>query len=218
MILAPLLLAVPETLQDPQAQQPVQPAPAQAHAAPPQPPPHWVTTLSTYWIEPPYSSGYLSAIATGDRGPLHVEAHWAYEARDTLSLFVGKSFPVAGDISGTITPRLGVAGGDEQGLIPAVNLALDWKKLSFYTDFEYMIGLSSDTSDFLYSWSELQWAFSERFSAGIVGQRTHTYAQDLEVDHGLMASMALGKVRATGYVFNLDESHPYFMLAVGAGF
>ena len=100
----------------------------------------------------------------------------------------------------------------------AVNLGLDWTKLSFYTDFEYMIGLSSDTSDFLYSWTELQWAFTPRFSAGLVAQRTHTYAQDLEVDRGLMFSMALGKVRATGYFFNLDESHPYFTLAVGAGF
>jgi len=209
MLLAPLVLLLPAPLQDPAAQAPTHPA---------EPPPKWVTTLSTYWIEPPYQSGYASAIVTADKGPLHLEAHWAYEDRDTLSLFLGKSFPIAGDISGRVTPRLGVAGGDSSGLIPAINLGLDWKKLSFYTDFEYMIGLSSDTSDFLYSWTELQWAFSPRFSAGIVGQRTHTYAQDLEVDRGLMFSMALGKVRATGYFFNLDESHPYFTLAVGAGF
>jgi len=208
MLLAPLALLLPAPLQDLAGQAPA-PAPA---------PPKWVATLSTYWIEPPYQSGYLSAVVTADKGPLHLEAHWAYEARDTLSLFAGKTFPIAGDISGTVTPRLGIAGGEEQGLIPAINLALDWSKLSFYTDFEYMIGLSSDTSDFLYSWTELQWAFTERFSAGLVGQRTHTYAQELEVDRGLMFSWALGRVRATGYFFNLDQSDPYFMLAVGAGF
>jgi hypothetical protein len=212
MLLAPLVLLLPAPLQDPAAQAPA------TRAQPAEPPPKWVTTLSAYWIEPPYQSGYASAILTADKGPLHLEAHWAYEDRDTLSLFAGKSFPVAGDISGTVTPRLGVAGGDSSGLIPAINLALGWKKLSFYTDFEYMIGLSSDTSDFLYSWTELQWAFTPRFSAGIVGQRTHTYAQDLEVDRGLMFSWALGRVRATGYFFNLDESHPYFTLAVGSGF
>lgn len=207
MLIAPLVLLVQAPSQEP--------APG---ARPPEPPPKWVASLSTYYIEPPYQSGYLSAVATADKGPLHLEAHWAYEARDTLSLFVGKTFPVAGDISGTITPRVGVAGGDEQGVIPALNLALEWSKLSFYTDFEYMIGLSSDTSDFFYSWTELSWAFSERISAGLVGQRTHTYDQELEVDHGLMFSMALGRVRATGYFFNLDQEDPYFMLAVGAGF
>lgn len=210
MLLAPLALLLSAPLQDPAAQAPTR--------APAEPPPKWVTTLSAYWIEPPYESGYGSAILTADKGPLHLEAHWAYEARDTLSLFLGKTFPIAGDISGTVTPRVGIAGGDEQGLIPAINLAVAWNKLSFYTDFEYMIGLSSDTSDFLYSWTELQWAFTPRFSAGLVGQRTHTYAQDLEVDRGLMFSLALGRVRATGYVFNLDESHPYFTLAVGSGF
>ncbi len=208
MLLAPLTLLLPANIQDPSVPPPARPAAE----------PRWVTALSTYWIEPPYSSGYASAILTADKGPLHLEAHWAYEDRDTLSLFLGKSFPIAGDLSGTITPRVGVAGGDSQGLIPAVNLALDWKKLSFYTDFEYMIGLSSDTSDFLYSWTELQWAFTPKFSAGLVGQRTHTYAQDLEVDRGLMFGLALGKVRVTGYFFNLDESHPYFTIAVGAGF
>jgi hypothetical protein len=211
MPLASLALLLPPILQDPASQG--QPPPPQEP-----PPTRWVTTLSTYWIEPPYESGYGSAILTADKGPLHVEAHWAYEDRNTLSLFAGKSFPIAGDLSGSVTPRLGVAGGDSSGLIPAVNLVLDWNKLSFYTDFEYMIGLSSDTSDFLYSWTELQWAFTPRFSAGLVGQRTHTYAQDLEVDRGLMFGMGLGKVRLTGYFFNLDESHPYFTIAVGAGF
>ncbi len=212
MLLAPLTLLLAANSQDPNAQPQGQP-PAQPPATSP-----WSTSLSTYWIEPPYQSGYLSAVVTADKGPLHLEAHWAYEDRDTLSLFLGKSFPIAGDLSGTITPRVGVAGGDSQGLIPAVNLALDWKKLSFYTDFEYMIGLSSDTSDFLYSWTELQWAFTPKFSAGLVAQRTHVYEQELEVDRGLMFGMAVGKMRVTGYFFNLDESDPYFTIAVGAGF
>jgi len=212
MLLAPLLLLV--TQDSPQAppQQPTPPALA------PVPPSKWATAISTYWIEPPYQSGYLSAVVTADKGPMHLEAHWAYEDRDTFSLFAGKSFPIAGDITGTVTPRLGVAGGDSQGLIPAVNLALDWSKLSFYTDFEYMIGLSSDTSDFFYSWTELAWAFTPKFSAGLVAQRTHVYEQELEVDRGLMFGMNLGKARLTGYFFNLDENDPYFTIAIGTGF
>ena len=210
MLLAPFLLLVTQDAPTPPPQQPTPPAP--------EPPSNWATSISTYWIEPPYEAGYLSAVVTADKGPLHLEAHWAYEAQDTFSLFAGKSFPIQGDLAGSVTPRVGVAGGDEQGLIPALNLELGWKKLSFYTDFEYMIGLSNDTSDFFYSWTELEWAFTDRFSAGLVGQRTHAFDQELEVDRGLMFGWTLGRTKVTGYFFNIDKDDPYFTIAVGAGF
>jgi hypothetical protein len=180
--------------------------------------PKWTTSLSTFWIEPPHSSGYLSGILTADRGSLHLEAHWAYEDRDTFSVFAGKSFPVEGDIHGNFTPRIGVAGGDSDGIVPAAALGLNWKALSFTTDVEYMIGTSSDTSDFLYSWSELSWALSERFSVGLVGQRTNVFHQDLTVDRGVLFGMALGKTRLTAYVFNPDLDDPYVSIALSAGF
>jgi hypothetical protein len=156
---------------------------------------------------------------SADRGPLHLEAHWAYEDRDTLSIFVGKTFPIAGDISGSITPRIGVAGGDSDGIIPAFALGLDWKALSFTTDVEYLIGTSSDTDDFLYSWSELAYGFSERFSAGIVGQRTNVFDQELTIDRGLLFNVATGKgSHLTAYIFNPDLDDPYVSIAFGVGF
>jgi len=208
MLLAPLLLVASTSAEVPVGQ-----------AAPQAPPPsEWVTSLATYWIEPPDASGYLSAVVTADRGPLHLEAHWAYEDRDTFSIFAGKSFPIEGDLSGHFTPRIGVAVGNSDGIVPAMALGLDWKKLSFVTDVEYMIGTSSDTSDFLYSWNELSWALSDRFSVGLVGQRTNVFSQDLTVDRGLLFGVALGKSRLTAYLFNPDLDDPYFTLAFGTGF
>lgn len=209
MLLAPLLLACPVAPQDPAAKPPT---PAV------QPPSQWVTDLSTYWIEPPHTYGYLSAVFTADRGPLHLEAHWAYEDRDTLSLFAGKNIPIEGDLKGSITPRLGIAGGDSSGIIPAVALDLSWSKLNFTTDFEYLIGTSSSTSDFFYSWTELSWQFTERFNAGLVGARTHVYNQELDVDRGLLFGFNFRRTRLTGYLFNLDQDDPYVMLGLGASF
>jgi hypothetical protein len=178
----------------------------------------WVPSLSTYWMEPPDESGYLSAILAADRGVLHLEAHWAYEDRDTLSVFVGRNFPIEGDLSGQVTPRIGIAGGDSDGIVPAVGLGLDWKKLSFSTDVEYMIGTSSETEDFLYSWSELTYAFTERFSAGLVGERTNVFDQDLSVDRGVVFGVSLGKAQLTAYVFNPDLDDPYVVIALGGSF
>lgn len=216
MLLALLLLCLPGDAQDPagqtQAQAPAQ-TPAPAPAAP-----QWVTSLSTYWIEPPHASGYLSAVLGVDRGELHLEAHWAYEARDTYSVFVGKSFPVEGDIKGKFTPRIGLAGGDSQGIVPAAALQLGWKALNFSTDVEYMIGTTSDTSDFLYSWSELTCAVNDRFTVGLVGQRTNVFDQQLSVDRGFLAGVKLGQTYLTAYFFNPDLGDPYYTLALSAGF
>jgi hypothetical protein len=178
----------------------------------------WTTSLSTYWYEPPDESGYLSGILTADRGVLHLEAHWAYEDRDTLSLFVGRSIPIEGDVSGWFTPRVGIAGGDSDGVIPAAALDLGWKSLSFRTDVEYLFGTSDDTSDFLYSWSELSWTFAERFTVGLVGQRTNVFDQELTVDRGFLAGVSVGPTQITAYWFNPDVDDPYFSIAIGAAF
>src|SRR5690349_5286403 len=142
MLLAPLLLSLAAPVQDQGSATPAQ--------APLETKPKWSTSISSFWIEPPHESGYLSAILYADKGPLHLEARWAYEGRDTASLSVGRSFPITGDVSGSITPMIGLAGGDSQGVVPAVSLELNWKQLSFSTDAEYLFGTDSDTSDFFY--------------------------------------------------------------------
>jgi hypothetical protein len=208
-----MLLALLTLLAQAPAQESLGSVPAQAP-----PPPQWTTSFSAFWMEPPHSSGYMSGILSADRGSLHLEAHWAYEDRDTFSVFAGKSFPIDGDIHGNFTPRIGVAGGNSDGIVPAMALGLNWKALSFTTDVEYMIGTSSDTSDFLYSWNELTWALSDRFTVGLVGQRTNVFKEDLTVDRGVLFGVSLGKSQLTAYVFNPDLSDPYVSIAFGTGF
>jgi hypothetical protein len=208
MLLALLTTVLPANVQDPAA----------TAVAPVTGEPQWTTSLSTYWIEPPHDSGYLSGILSADRGDLHLEAHWAYEDRDTLSIFAGKSFPIEGDLKGSVTPRIGLAGGDSDGIIPAVALELGWENLNFTTDVEYMIGTSDETEDFLYDWSELTYAISDRFTVGLVGERTNVFDQELSVDRGFLAGVSFGKTWLTAYVFNPDQDDPYVTLSFGAGF
>lgn len=189
-------------------------------AAPPAAEPAWTTSLQTFWIEPPEESGYLSGILSADRGALHLEAHWAYEDRDTFSFFVGRSVDLGfdGDFSGTLTPRIGYAFGDSDGVVPAANLDVAWKSLSFYTDAQYLIGTSDETDDYFYSWSELALNFGDRFSVGLVGQRTNVFDQELTVDRGFLIGATLGPTYVTAYLFNPDVDDPYWSVAVGAAF
>ena len=210
MLLAPLMLILRATGQDPAAPvPPPQIAPA---------PERWETSLSTWWIEPPHEPGYLSAVISADRGPLHLEAHWAYEDRETFSLFAGRTFPIEGTFTGHVTPRLGVAAGNSDGIVPALGLEVSWKKLTYTSDIEYMIGTNDETEDFLYSWNELYWSVNERFTVGLVGQRTNIFDQHLTVDRGLLFGVNFGKTWLTAYLFNPDLGDPYYTIAIGAGF
>jgi hypothetical protein len=66
--------------------------------------------------------------------------------------------------------------------------------------------------------SELAYGFSERFSAGIVGQRTNVFDQELTIDRGLLFNVATGKgSHLTAYIFNPDLDDPYVSIAFGSG-
>ena len=208
-LLAPLLLSTPAETQVPGADMPP-PPPAQQDK--------WSTSLQTFFVDPPDDNGYLSGILAADKGQLHVEARWAYEDRDTASFFGGWTIPFEGDVHGAVRPMLGFAFGDSDGIIPAVMLDVGWKKLRFTTDAEYLIGTSSETQDFIYSWNELTWAFSDRFAAGLVAERTNAFDQALTIDRGFLLSAGLGPTRVTVYVFNPDLDNPYVSIAVGASF
>ena len=209
MLLAPLLAFAPVDAQVPGADVP--PPPPKAEQA-------WSAYLQTFYLDPPDGDGYLSGILAADKGQLHVEARWAYEDRDTASFFGGWTIPFEGDVHGSVRPMLGFAFGDSDGVIPAVSLDVGWNKLRFTSDAEYLIATSSDTQDFIYSWNELTWAFSDRFAVGLVAERTNVFDQALTIDRGLLLSAGVGPTRVTIYWFNPDLDNPYVSIAVGASF
>jgi hypothetical protein len=224
MLLVPLLLLLPADIpaDTPAALPAGIPADLQVPAGEPPAPtpasPPWELSLDTFYMDPPGSASYLSAILSADRGQLHLEGRWNYEDRNTGSISVGWSMPWEGEVHGSITPMIGVAAGDTDGIVPAVSLAVNWKSLSFTSEAEYLIGTSSGSQDFVYSWNELTYAFSERFVVGLVGQRTNVFDQDLTIDRGFLVGVALGRTRLTAYVFNPDLDDPYVSLALGAAF
>lgn len=209
MLFAPLLTYISADPQVPGADVP---------PPPPRQEERWSASLQTFYQDPPHGDGYLSGILGADRGQLHVEARWAYEDRDTASLFVGWTIPFEGDVHGSIRPMLGYAFGQTDGIVPAVSLDVGWNKLRFTSDAEYLLATSSDSQDFIYSWSELTWAFSDRFSAGLVAERTNAFEQDLTIDRGFLVSAAAGPTRVTLYWFNPDLDNSYVSIAVGASF
>jgi len=60
-----------------------------------------------YVLLAPDDSNFLLVIATADRGALHLEARYNYEALDTGSLFAGWTFAGGDKLTYELTPMLG---------------------------------------------------------------------------------------------------------------
>jgi hypothetical protein len=178
----------------------------------------WAFDLTGYWTDPPEDDSYGSAIVRADRGPLHLEARYNYEDKDTGSVFAGWTFSWSGDVEFSLVPMLGGVFGHTQGVAPGLELDLVWKALELYFEAEYVFDVDGQDDSFFYMWSELTVSPVEWFSFGLVAQRTRAYQTDVEVDRGLLVRFHVRAVTATVYVFNLDQDDPYVMVGVGVSF
>lgn len=127
--------------------------------------------------EPDTTLGVVAA----DRGPLHLEGRWNYEAQGAGSLFAGINLRRDGDVALTLVPMLGVAFGTLRGIVPALEASVSWRALDASIEAEYVRDLDDRERSFLYAWSELgvspggaagasgSWA-----SARVAGQRCAT--------------------------------------------
>jgi len=67
-----------------------------------------------YELLAPDDKQLLLVIATADRGSLHLEARYNYEALDTGSLFAGWTFAGRRQLTYELTPMLGAVFGETQ--------------------------------------------------------------------------------------------------------
>jgi hypothetical protein len=203
--------AAPQTT--PPAPAPTQtPIPAQAET------PKWGFDLSVFSVNPPDDNSYAATVLRADRGSLHVEGRWNYEALHAASLFVGRTFDWSKQGSPfelSLVPMAGVVVGGVDGVAPGLLLDAKWKWLEFYDESEYLVSTNDHHDNFIYSWSELTLAPVEWLKFGLAAQRTRAYDTELSVDRGPLVSLNFKKVTATVYWFNPDKSHSYVMFTIG---
>jgi hypothetical protein len=179
--------------------------------------PGWAFSASAYTYFVPDDDDYIQPTFTLDRDWLHLEARYNYEAKDTASLWAGYNLSGGDELAWELTPMLGVAFGDLEGVAPGYKGSLSWWRLELYSEGEYLAGTEDSSDSFFYNWSELTFALTERCRFGIVTQRTQAYDSDRDIQRGLLAGLSLQRVDVTAYVFNPDDD-PSWVFAVGLGF
>jgi len=175
-------------------------------------------TASVYTYLVPDSRDYVQPTITADRGRLHLEARYNYEALDAGSTWVGYNLSGGERLAWEFTPMLGGVFGDTTGIAPGYKATLSWWKLELFSEGEYVVDTGDSSGSFFYNWSELTLAPMHWFRFGIVTQRTRAYQTDRDIQRGFVVGLSYKKLSLTTYVLNPDESRPTLVLAVSASF
>jgi hypothetical protein len=187
-----------------------------AASAPPDP--SWEFALTAYPTAVRGGDNYTSAIATADRGPLHLEARYNYEAVGARSAFVGWTFSGGETITWELTPLLGGAWGTTQAFVPGLEATVTWGLLDFYVEAEYVRDNNERTDSYTYAWSELGLRPVEWLRVGIAGQRTRLYGGDREFQRGPFAQVTWRRITIGGYWFNPGSNEQVFVGMLGVTF
>jgi hypothetical protein len=189
---------------------------AMAHAADTEP----ATTVGAtgYYYAMRDQPDFGVGVATLDRGALHLEARYNYEARDAASVFVGWKFAGGEAVTYEITPILGGLFGSTKGVVPGLELSVAWRELDVYVEAEYVRDYKQSSDSYYYAWSEIGWKPVEWLRVGLAGQRTRTVDTGRELQKGVFAQVFVSKATLGVYAFNPDSGARYVIVALGARF
>jgi len=175
--------------------------------------PGWNYSATGMYYSLPEQDDFLLAIATAERGSLHLEARHNYEALDAGSMFAGWKFSGGEALTYDLTPIIGVVFGARQGMAPGFEASVVYGITDFYTEAEYMYDTGVKEDSYTYAWSELGFSPLKWLRFGLVGQRTRVYKSGRDIQQGAFAQLiARGKVTLGFYVFNPDDSANRFAI------
>jgi hypothetical protein len=180
--------------------------------------PAWEFAVTAYPTQVRGGDDTTSAIAVADRGPLHLEARYGYETKDSRSAFAGWTFSGGETLTWELTPLLGGAWGPVQAFVPGFEASLAWGRLDFYVEAEFVRDRNDDAGSYNYAWSELGFRPVEWLRIGAVGQRTRAYGGEREFQRGPFAQVTWDSVTIGGFWFNPGAQDQVFVLSLGVSF
>jgi hypothetical protein len=181
--------------------------------------PGWAYSATGMYYSFRDQDDFTLAVATAEKGPLHLEARYNYEAIDSGSLFVGWKFSGGEKLTWELTPILGAVFGQKEGIAPGFEAAVAYGIADFYTEAEYVRDLEVKEDSFYYSWNELGITPLTWLRFGIVGQRTLVYQSERDIQRGFFAQVMYRIATLGVYVFNPDDSDNRFtVFSLGAEF
>jgi hypothetical protein len=178
----------------------------------------WVWSPSLLLYVVPGAPAYFQPTLAVDRGGLHLEGRYNYEARDTGSAWFGWNFSFGEDVTLDLTPMVGGIFGQMKGVAPGLTLVLSWGPLSWWSQSEYVFDLGDKTQSYFYAWSELSVTGPEWLRVGLVLQRTRAFQTTTQVQGGPLVGVNFWKLAATVYFFAPGQVDQFVVVAASGSF
>jgi hypothetical protein len=178
----------------------------------------WECSLSTSTYLVQNGHDYVNPNLVADRGWLHLEARYNYEAIKTGSLWLGYNFSFGKKLAFEVTPMFGGVFGDITGLAPGYTISISYEPIEFFTQGEYFFDAGNRSGNFFYTWSELSCAPVTWFRAGIVLDRTKALGSNFEIRRGPLVGFKYKKVDFTTYWLDPGSRDATFIFTVALNF
>jgi hypothetical protein len=174
--------------------------------------PAWSFSASAYAYFPPDSQDYVQPTIRADRGWLHLEARYNYEALDTGSAWLGANFALGDRLSLAFTPMVGGVFGNTTGFAPGYKGSLSWWKLELSSESEYVVDVGDSSNNFFYNWTDITYSIKDWLWFGISGQRTRLFQTNVDIQRGLLIGGGLKQWELNGYWYNIGSSDNSFVI------
>jgi hypothetical protein len=169
-------------------------------------------TVAVYGL--PDEEDYAQPTFSADRGELHLETRYNYEALRTASLWAGYAMRGGERVEWELTPMVGAVFGATDGIAPGYGASISWWKLDAYSEGEYVFARTAVDS-FVYHWSEVAVAPFDWLRVGMVTQRTRAYATGRAIQRGPFVSAAFKRIETAAHLFTREDSKPTLVLSIG---
>jgi len=178
----------------------------------------WSFAAAGYGYIIPDDQSYFSPTFRADRKWVHLEARYNYEDRKTGSLWLGYNVSFGQKLVLEATPMVGGIFGNTTGVAPGYLFTVSYKKVSLYSEGEFVFDTKNSGGNFFYNWNELTYSPTDWLRVGLASQRTRAYQTPLDVQRGFFAGFSYKKMDFTTYVFNAGWADPTVVLAMGFKF
>ncbi len=178
----------------------------------------WKWSPSVLFYVLPDEADYVQPTLTADRGALHLEGRYNYEARNTGSAWVGWNLSFGEELKLGLTPMVGSVFGQTKGVAPGLTLTLGWGPLALWSQSEYVFDLGDFSASYFYAWSELTGSIGDWLRVGVALQRTRFIHTSTEVVAGPLVGVSIWKLAATVYLFGPGQDSQYVVVAVAGNF
>lgn len=166
-----------------------------------------------YYPGTPGSNGVVPVVHFETNHAWRAELRYNYEDAATISLYAGKTFSSGKSLEWSISPMIGFSTGVFTGVSLATNIEAEWKNLYLSSQNQYSKSTKTGCDNFLFSWSEAGYNFSEAIFAGVAIQYTRSAGHN-NLEPGFVGGFSIGNMTVPLYAFSPFGSGRYFVAGV----